>query len=117
MTMEGKPHIRPTLRVLTAEEMINGLDIAAWAPLARQAEDILTRRASDIADAALDDFARQNRELAEVRLADGLPAYIKLDGIDGIVRQMPDGTRDVIEITDGILTIVKRLSPAGWPAE
>lgn len=113
-TNDGEPHPKPRkphLRALTEDEMSNGLDPLDWLVLEVEAEALMVRKIAIAADDTLASVGRKNGELAERRLADGLPAYVKLDGVQGIVRQMPDGTRDEVEIVHGVMTVRRRLPP------
>lgn len=99
----------PMLRLLSADELVNGMcdednvamHLAASIMDLSQDMDRLTGHARCLGDLA--------RAAAVRRLVAGKPAFLKIAGIDGIVRQMPDGTRDLVEFADGRPIVVGRL--------
>jgi len=43
--------------------------------------------------------------------AAGVPAYYREPGIDGNIRWMPDGSRQIVELVDGQDVVVRELPP------
>lgn len=104
---DGK--IRPPLRLLSEEELQSGLSPLDLALLEFRAKVLqLDHEVSHTKGVGqeIEAFAKQ---VASERLAAGKEAYMRVEGVEGIVRQNPDGTRDAVEVIDGKPVIVRPL--------